>query len=298
MKHAQMTIMLLASTTMPIATGAEMPNGVIGNTLCLNAAAPGGEDPYLRIERTLGKGAVEAPSDSLASPRRAHVEARADDGVVGAHFAILAIEPTDVNLDRVPAAAGGDRSRTEIKLAPSTGGTHEAFKAHQGDSYVYSWRFKLDPRMKFSPGFTHIHQLKAYGGKYSAAPLITFTPLSNGQMEVRHVGDAKQDSSSATVIGSMALDGLAGQWLDVREQISYANTGGRYQLDMRDQTGKSVLAIDQDGLQMWRTGADHIRPKWGIYRKHHAALNQFSDDFVYFANIGIARGSVADSSCR
>jgi hypothetical protein len=275
---------------------AALPNGVIGNTLCLNADPD--QSSYAHVESLLGKGAVESPSDNSYTPPRPHLLQRPGDSgnPDGPYFAILAIEPTDVNLDRKTMAEGGDRSRTEIKIAPSKGGVHEAFKAHQGDTQVYTWRFRIAEGMKFSPGFTHIHQIKANGGKFTDAPLITFTPLSKGVMDVRYVGDQTL-SADHTVLGTMALAGLQGQWLAVRE-TTYSNSAGRYQLTIRDQQGKERLAIDRDGLQLWRSGADHMRPKWGIYRKHDTALNQNADDYVYFANFGITRGATPSSDCR
>ncbi len=272
--------------------------GVVGNTLCLNAVDAARRDVYQHIESILGKGAVEAPSDAQYTPPRKHVLLKAGDGIVGPHFAILAIEPTDVNQDMVPMLKGGDRSRTEIKIAPSKGGILDAFKAHASDTLVYAWRFRIAPGMKFSPSFTHIHQIKAYGGTFSDPPLITFTPLANGSMEVRHVGDSRKDSSTSKTLGSMSLNGIPGQWLDVREEITYSNSVGRYQLVIRDQAGAVVLEIDKNGLETWRTSADHMRPKWGIYRRHHPSLNQHTDDYVYFANFAITRGSQPDSTCR
>lgn len=274
------------------------PTGVVGNTLCLNAAAPDDPDTYRRIERVFGRGAVEAPSDAVYAPQRAHIQQLAGDRIVGPYFAFLAIDPTDVNLDLVPMTDGGDRSRTEIKIAPSKGGVHDAFKAREGDTYVYIWRFRIAPGMKFSPGFTHIHQIKAYGGALAEAPLITFTPLSNGKMDIRHVGNSRKNASAYEILGSISLAGIPGQWMDVREEITYSNTVGRYRLAIRDQGGELRLGLDKGGLQMWRTGAEHMRPKWGIYRKHHASLNQGSDDYVYFANFGITRGNLPDSACR
>ena len=274
------------------------PNGVVGNTLCLNASNAGESDTYRRIESVFGTGAVESPSDTQYTPPRPHVMQREGDGIVGPHFAILAIAPTDVNQDLVTLQNGGARSRTEIKIAPSKGGMHDAFKARDGDTFVYAWRFKIAPEMKFSPGFTHIHQIKAYGGVFSDPPMITFTPLANGKMEVRHVGDTRKDASTSATLGSMSLDGIRGQWLDVREEITYSNTAGRYQLTVRDQAGGVVLAINAAGLETWRTGADHMRPKWGIYRRHHASLNQNIDDYVYFANFSVTKGNHPDSTCR
>lgn len=276
------------------ASAAALASGVTGSTLCVNADPA--QDPYQHIESLLGSGAVEAPSDKVYTPARPHVLQRDDTN--GAYFSFIAIDPSDVNLDHKPLSAGGDRTRTEIKVAPSQGGVHQPFKAHEGDTFVYTWRFRIAPEMKFARSFTHIHQIKANGGDFAEPPLITFTPLANGQMEVRHVGDRLRNSGKDAVLGTMPLAGVAGQWMDVREEITYSNSAGRYRLSIRDQQGTERLAIARDGLQMWRSGADHMRPKWGIYRKHNAALNQDTEDHIDFASFGITHGATPSSSCR
>ena len=291
-------VCLALLVTWPLANADERPNGVIGNTLCLNADPSHALGTYALIEKVLGSGAIESPSDGLSDPGRPHIISVPGDSVVGPHFSVLANEPNDVNLDRVPMSMGGDRSRTEIKLAPSSGGNQDAFKAREGDTFVYAWRFKISPGMKFSTSFTHLHQIKAFGGDFSGAPLITFTPVSNGQMEIRYVGDQKSESSTYSKLQAVSLTGLTGQWLDVREQITYSNTVGRYLLSIIDQQGQERIHLDRSGLALWRQGADHMRPKWGIYRRHHPALNQHADDVVDFANFAITRGSVPDTNCR
>ncbi len=276
---------------------AALPHGVMGNTLCINADGPEGEPTYERLERVLGRGAVEAPSDGVYSPTRAHVVERTGDAWVGAYFGFLAISPTDVNLDGVSWANGGDRSRTEIKIAPEPG-VADAFKAHEGHTLVYRWRFQLDSRMKYSTNFTHLHQIKAKGGAYDEPPLITFTVTSNGRLAVRHVAGDVKASDGYTVLGDMAIGDVLDQWLDVRQEIEFSRSG-TYKLDITDRAGKSVLTINRSNLNNWRAGADHFRPKWGIYRKHQPALNQHQDDWFYIANIAITRGlEKADSLCR
>jgi hypothetical protein len=276
----------------------EATSGVVGATLCLNAAVGGQANLYGRIEALLGPGAVESPSDQVYAPPKRHIQERDGDATVGPHFAFMSIEPTDVNQDLVPMEQGGDRSRTEIKLSPAMGGVHEPFKGREGDTFLYTWRFKISPQMKFSPNFTHIHQLKASGGDYAAPPLITFTPLANGTMEFRHVADQRRDSSVVTLLATTPLAPLVGLWVDAVEEVKYSNTAGTYKLKLSDASGKQLLLIDKTGLSMWRSGAAQIHPKWGIYRKHHAALNQHTEDFVYFANFGITRGGRPSSTCR
>lgn len=303
-RYAVCALFVLCGCAIPTAEhdrGAHTPTippvGVVGKTLCVNARAAPVTNTYAHIESILGIGAVESPSDSQYVPPRPHIAERSD-AVVGPYFAFLAIEPTDVNQDLMTLADGGDRSRTEIKIAPSKGGIHDTFKAREGETFTYTWRFRIDPAIKFSPSFTHIHQLKAFGGGYADPPLITFTPLASGQLEIRHVGDAQKGASNARVIGAAPLVPLIGQWLDVTETVTFSNTAGRYALRIRDPRGQNVLEVVEGGLSLWRTGADHIRPKWGIYRRHHAMLNQHIDDFVHVANIGITRGERADSNCR
>ena len=259
-----------------------------GGTVCVNPVP--GQDVYSHIEKLLGAGAVESPSDDAYAPARPHILPMPDDGIVGPHYAVIAIEPTDVNLDRVPYSAGGDRSRTEIKLAPSRGG-HDVFKAREGDTFTYTWRFRIAADMRFSPSFTHLHQIKAYGGPYAEPPLITFTALANGRMEVRHVADRLKESKH-TVLGAMPLAGNQGRWLVASETIVYASTQGSYRLSIRDMQGAELLAIDQGGLQTWRSGAEHMRPKWGIYRKHNPDLNQQRADTLYLSNVCLTRGDV------
>ncbi|MFZ6766605.1 heparin lyase I family protein [Undibacterium sp. Di26W] len=265
-------------------------SGVTGNSLCLTASDAKDGDTYAHIEKVFGKGAVEAPSDDMYVPPRPHVSIGRNDALVGDYFSIMANEMADVNLDKKSRQQGSDRSRTEIKIAPSKGGMHETFKARDNDVFNYRWQFRVAAQMKFSPSFTHIHQIKAYGGSYAEPPLITFTVLNDGKLYVRHIADKLTEGGHFSILGSFDLAALTGQWLDVREEIHYSNTDARYQLLIRDQQGRPVLNIDRSGLSFWRTGADHMRPKWGIYRKHHPDLRQDAEDLVDFANLAITRG--------
>lgn len=55
---------------------------------------------------------------------------------------------------------------------------------------------------------------------------------------------------------------------------------------------------DRHNLVKWRTGADHMRPKWGIYRKHHAMLNQHREDSMYFTGFGLTGGMSPTTNCH
>jgi hypothetical protein len=98
------------------ATAGERSNGVIGNTLCLNADARDAIGTYGTIEKALGTGSIEAPSDNVSEPRRPNIVSMPNDALVGPYFSFMANEPNDVNLDLVPMSKGGDRSRTELSF--------------------------------------------------------------------------------------------------------------------------------------------------------------------------------------
>ncbi|WP_421793337.1 hypothetical protein [Hydrocarboniphaga effusa] len=280
---------------------APLPNGVIGNTLCLNADLGPEDRLYSRIESVLGKGAVEAPSDSVYKPIRPHVRVGSEDSEVKNYFAILALEPTDVNLDRVPFSQGSDRSRTEIKIAPGSG-PQARFHAREGDTYIYSWRFKIAPGMRFSSAFTHLHQIMAQAGPLAGRPLITFTARADRYLSVIYyetrVAGQSPKHSRLTTLGRVPLAKVMGSWIDVEEKVYYSLTNGKYEVTIRDLSGNNLLSIKKSDLSTWRQGANHMRPKWGIYRKHDAALNQNIEDYVYFANFAITRGNSPDSTCR
>jgi hypothetical protein len=278
-----------------------LPSGVIGNTLCLNADLEPADGVTGHIERFFGKGAVESPSDAVYVPPRPHVLANRDNASAASFFSIIAIEPTDVNQDLVPISMGGDRSRTELKIAPSRGGMHERFQAREGDTFSYGWRFRIPAAMKFAPSFTHIHQIKAFGGRYSDPPLITFTAVDDGKsrrLEIRHIANQMTNSSESVRLAEIPLDMAVGRWIDVHQEVVFSNSNGRYKVRLQDESGNVLLAVDRAGLALWRTGADHMRPKWGIYRKHHEKLNQHVADAIDFANFAISIGSSPASTCR
>lgn len=268
------------------------PTGVFGNTLCLNADPTNIAPLYTRIESVLGPNSIESPSDAVYAPPIAHIAERAD-GFGGAYLVFLAIEPTDINTSEPQ-----DRSRTEIKISPATSGPHTNFQAHENDEFLYSWRFFIPATVKFSKSFTHLHQLLAHGGPYADAAIVTFT-LSNGKLVVRHIGDKVTDTSQFTSLATLPIDQIQGRWVTVREEVKFSNMDGYYRLHM-DVAGQSlpVISIDTRPLSMWRSGSDHARAKWGVYRKHSTELNQNSADEFWFSNLAVSRGVIADSTCR
>jgi len=84
-----------------------------------------------------------------------------------------------------------DRQRLEIKT-----NSPNSIIALQGDTMDSRWLFKLDSGFQPSPGFTHIHQIKAIDGN-NGAPLITLTPRSGSPniLQILHWDDSGVEST-------------------------------------------------------------------------------------------------------
>jgi hypothetical protein len=263
------------------------PIGMVGITGCVNADGPAERPTYALIDSVLGNNSVEHNPDMDHSPPFEHVKEEVD-GEVGAHFVFYAHYPQDND-----GAPGDDRSRIEIKV---NGGAAAALKGMPGDTMTYTWRFKMSADMKFSNRFTHLHQIKSYGGN-EGAPIVTITPTmaSNGTNENLRVDHWPDGDGDATTLARVPMDGLKGIWLEVRETIRIADDGS-LQLTIKKPDGSTIIQVDRSGLDFWRQG-EYIRGKWGIYRGKSELLKQ-GEEIVRFANIGITKAATPASDCR
>jgi len=175
-----------------------------------------------------------------------------------------------------------DRQRNEIK---SYDKSPDDLLGVIGETVVYKWKFKLPLGFQPSGSFTHIHQTKAVGGSESSHPQITLTvrDASTDRVELRYA-----PNNSSSIIGTADLSLFLGEWMDVTQTIVYGDgLNGYYELSVvRMSDGMTVLEYLDPAIRMWKTGADFIRPKWGIYR----SLNDPSalrDETVYFADFSI-----------
>jgi hypothetical protein len=209
------------------------------------------------------------------------------DGEVGNHFVFFAHYPEDND-----GAPGDDRSRIEIKV---NGGAAASLKGLPGDTMTYTWRFKMAADMKFSNRFTHMHQIKSYGGN-DGAPIITITGSGSGASEnlrVDHWGDG--DGTATTTLARVPTAGIKGIWLEVRETIK-VDDNGSIKITIKKPDGSVVIDAERAGLDFWRQG-DYVRGKWGIYRGKSDQL-KVGEETVRFANFGITKGATPASDCR
>jgi hypothetical protein len=265
------------------ASGEPLPSGKFGNTTCLNSDGSKTTDTYALIDSVLAPDAIEHPDLDHAEAQR-HVWEEID-GVVGDHF-VFALH-RDVDLD----GENTDRQRVEIKVYnPSA----DHLKGFQDQTMTFTWRFRVNESMEFSESFTHLFQLKAVDGD-DETPLITLsgaTRFGSDRIEIRHSASSGQD-----VLADAPWEGLRGQWLEVRVQATFAESGA-LAMTVSDASGTPVLAVSQN-LDLWRDGTSFVRPKWGIYRSlNDKAQLRAEEETVRFANIAITGGDAPDSDCR
>ena len=177
-----------------------------------------------------------------------------------------------------------DRQRNEIKVYDKS---PEWLKARKGDEFTYSWKFKIDQTFQASNSFTHLHQLKAVGGR-DKNPLLTFTARigSEGEasyFEVRHNRDSK-----AKKLIEFNLDGFVGEWVFVKEKIKFGPYGSYYLEIKSIKTGKPIINYENNSIYMWSEDAIFIRPKWGIYRSLNEK-NMIKDEVISYADFYIYR---------
>jgi len=134
----------------------------------------------------------------------------------------------------------------------------------EGETITYSWKFKFNDNFTVLKNNLDIHQLKAIGGDEAAVPLFTLTTTRKGRFESLELRYAEMDSQ--TTLETVDITNLKGQWIEVSETITY-NEIGAYDISIKtlnDQ--KVVLNYSDDAIRTWKTDADFIRPKWGIFK--------------------------------
>lgn len=173
-----------------------------------------------------------------------------------------------------------DRQRNEIKTYNQS---PDNLIGTYGETVVYKWKFKLDAGFQASTKFTHIHQIKAYGGPYEDIPVVSLIPRggSTPKLQVMH-----SDSITSVQVASANLSLFKGVWVEATETITYADNG-KYAIVLKKISDNSVLLnYTNNNIRMWRDDANGIRPKWGIYRSL-LSQEQLRDEEVLFADFSI-----------
>lgn len=176
-----------------------------------------------------------------------------------------------------------DRQRTEIKVYDKS---PDWIHAVEGSKFSYKWKFRLDERFQPSRRFTHLHQIKAVGGTEARMPLITLTARKGrdskpDRLELRFGKKLKQKTLLKVNLGR-----FLGRWLEVIERISVGENGKLF-FQIKSFKSKDVLfQYENNSIRMWKTSADFLRPKWGIYRSL-IEKEVLRDEVVDFADFEI-----------
>lgn len=198
-----------------------------------------------------------------------------------------------------------DRQRVEIKTYSES---PDYQLGYYGDTHIYAWKFKLAEDFAASDRFSHLHQLKSKNADTDeeGKPLITLTAggektnqeeidagetdeefkvTTAAQMRLRYSPAAESQINLAVV----DLEPFLGNWVQCVEKITVGewNGDGRYELLIQDAiTGEEIMYFKSNTLRMYKTNADFIRAKWGLYRSLIEA-EKLQDEQVKFADITV-----------
>ncbi|MFK7920428.1 MAG: T9SS type A sorting domain-containing protein [Bacteroidia bacterium] len=242
----------------------------------LEANGPG--DTYELINSVLAPGhnVVEVPDCGHTSFGR-HIE-EVFDTDLNQHVFLFHMHKSEDD-DR---CQNFDRQRNEIKTYDKS---PDSLLGIVGEKVEYRWKFKLDSTFQPSGSFSHLHQLKAVGGSESSMPLITLTARKSNpdRLELRYAESTSQVTNYQTPLAP-----LKGKWLEAKETVIYGELGtGEYEVLLTDMAnGDTLFYYINASIRMWKTDADFIRPKWGLYRSLNDATN-LKDEQVLFADFRI-----------
>lgn len=213
------------------------------------------------------------------------------DGDLGKYVFSFIIH-ADVDDDRGRADVT-DRQRNEIKTDNKS---PKSMVAQEGETLVLKWKFKLPERFRTTTKFSHLHQLKGIdntGGTADVSiPLVTLTAYSDskGAQKLKLRYDKRGEGT--TTLAAVGLENFLGNWVSVVETARFGVAGSYSVVITRVSDGTVLLQYEQDGLDMWRTGSEGLRPKWGIYRyigENRSWQDKLRDEEIRFADFSVTK---------
>jgi hypothetical protein len=207
-----------------------------------------------------------------------------NDGTLGKYVFVFHSH-IDADDDR---CTNEDRVRMEIKGGSGSGGV---MQHTSGQTAYYRWKFKLDAGFKPSSRFTHIFQIKAYGGD-DGAPLITITPRAGSPEKMQIIHSSGEGSGSLGTVKEVDLAPFKGTWVEAYVKYkSSEGSAGTFEITLKRMSdGATLLSYSKTGIDMWRTGAEYNRGKWGVYRGKDDVLR---DEQVRFNDFCISESSAS-----
>lgn len=242
-----------------------------------------GVETYELIKSVLGPSSIEAPDlYNENHPGVKHI-IEENDAVIGNHFTFLMHR----DIDRDRDTDKEDRQRNEIK---AYSGSENALKGFHGESMRYHWYFQLDEDFAISQNFSHFFQLKSVGGDYASQPIVTISGSINGGKEQFEFMHSRLTGNEDQQLANTEWKKVnTGEWMEMEVLTTYKDTG-YLKITVKNLQGEIILETEHEGIDMWREGAEFVRPKWGIYRglnsKHF--LNE-EEDHARFADFTIQK---------
>lgn len=178
-----------------------------------------------------------------------------------------------------------DRQRNEIKTYNQS---PDNLIGTYGETVTYKWKFKLDAGFMASNRFTHLHQIKAYGGPHESMPVVSLLARGGSNPKLQLM---QSDSITSVERASASLSLFKGVWVEATETITYKNDG-KYTITIkRISDNTTLLTYTNNNICTWRLNAQGVRPKWGIYRSL-LSPTQIRDEEVLFADFSIEEQNI------
>ena len=232
-----------------------------------------GLSAYELIRKFGGVKPIESPDlYAINHPGEPHIYESSDPDV-GDHFVFVIHRDHDRDRDKETIT---DRQRNEIKAYSSSSNDLKGFL---NETMTYQWLFRVNSEMTVSKNFSHFFQLKAVSGDDSQ-PILTLTGRErNGEdvIEIRH-----SESSDTNYLGRLPWSEVTGEWLQVYVRATYAEQGSLRLILSRLNDDAVLFDVTEQNIDLWRgeSGADFVRPKWGIYRSLRDIDNLRADEEV------------------
>ena len=176
-----------------------------------------------------------------------------------------------------------DRQRLEMKVFDKS---PTLYKATLNTNYVYTWWFKLSQTMVVSDSFFHIFQLKAVGN-VTDTPVFTLTLTNTNGLHLRANRNGNDTLTPSTdYLNLLPLKSVVGNWIQATVEANFTNSkqNGYVKVLLKSQTGIQLVSQQTSFVTYW-SGAQFVRPKWGLYRKISSTFQ--ASDTQLFQNVQI-----------
>lgn len=158
---------------------------------------------------------------------------------------------------------GSDRMRNEVRGMRDHHG--RALEIRENETWRISYEMYIPDTLNATSSFTHIWQLKTSDVGTPIAQLSL--PIQGGVPKLQARYWTTDDKSHE--VASVDLKPLQNRWISTTLEFKSADSG---YLRWSVTDGRRTLADKRvDGIDLWFSGEQYNRPKWGIYRSIRSA---------------------------